>query len=108
MLNLKNHVTLVGNMGMNAEITSFDNGNKVARFSLATDKNYKTKDGQVEKNTEWHRVFAWGNMAQFIENYGEKGKPLAIHGRLVNRTYLSKEGKQRNITEVEIKHIIGL
>jgi single-strand DNA-binding protein len=108
MLNLRNHVTLVGNMGMNAEITSFDNGNKVARFSLATDKNYKTKDGQVEKNTEWHRVFAWGNMAQFIENYGEKGKPLAIHGRLVNRTYLSKEGKQRNITEVEIKHIIGL
>jgi single-strand DNA-binding protein len=108
MLNLRNHVTLVGNMGMNAEITSFDNGNKVARFSLATDKNYKTKDGQVEKNTEWHRVFAWGNMAQFIENYGEKGKPLAIHGRIVNRTYLSKEGKQRNITEVEIKHIIGL
>jgi single-strand DNA-binding protein len=108
MLNLRNHVTLVGNMGMNAEITSFDNGKKVARFSLATDKNYKTKDGQVEKNTEWHRVFAWGNMAQFIENYGEKGKPLAIHGRLVNRTYLSKEGKQRNITEVEIKHIIGL
>jgi single-strand DNA-binding protein len=108
MLNLRNHVTLVGNMGMNAEITSFENGNKVARFSLATDKNYKKKDGQVEKNTEWHRVFAWGNMAQFIENYGEKGKPLAIHGRLVNRTYLSKEGKQRNITEVEIKHIIGL
>ena len=105
---LRNNVTLVGNMGMNAEITSFDNGKKVARFSLATDKNFKTKDGKVEKNTEWHRVFAWGNMAQFIENYGEKGKPLAIHGRLVNRTYLSKEGKQRSITEVEIQHIIGL
>lgn len=108
MIALRNNVMLVGNMGMNPEITEFDNGKKVARFSLATDINYETKEGKVEKNTEWHRVFAWGNLAQFIENYGQKGKHLAIHGRLVNRTYLSKEGKHRNITEVEIKHIIGL
>lgn len=108
MITLRNHVTLIGNMGMNAEITQFDNGKKVARFSLATNKNYKTIEGKVEKNTEWHRVFAWGNLAQFIENYGQKGKQLAIHGRLVNRTYLSKTGKQRNITEIEVKHIIGV
>ena len=104
----RNSVTLIGNMGMNAEITQFGNGNKVARFSLATDKNIKTIGGKVEKNTEWHRVFAWGNMAQFIENYGQKGKQLAIHGRLVNRTYLSKTGLKRNITEIEIQHIIGM
>ena len=105
---LKNHVTLVGNMGMPPLITQFENGNKIARFSLATDNLHKSKNGKDEKNTEWHRVFAWGNMAQFIENYGEKGKQLAIHGRLVNRTYLSKEGQKRNITEIEIKHIIGM
>ena len=108
MITLRNHVTLVGNMGMNAEITQFDNGKKVARFSIATDKNYKTNEGKVEQNTEWHRVFAWGNLAQIIENYGVKGKQLAIHGRLVNRTYLSKTGKQRNITEIEVQHIIGM
>jgi single-strand DNA-binding protein len=108
MLALRNHVTLIGNMGMNAQITQFDNGNKIARFSIATNKEYKTNDGKVEKNTEWHRVFAWGNVAQFIENYGEKGKQLAIHGRLVNRTYLSKKGEPRKVTEIEIKHIIGM
>ncbi len=104
MQTLKNHVTLVGNMGAAAQITNFDNGAKVARFNLATDKS-TSKD---EKRTEWHRVFAWGNMAQFIESYGKKGKQLAIHGRLVNRTYLGKNGKQRKVTEIEVKHLIGL
>lgn len=108
MITGRNNVTIIGNMGMNAQITRYDNGNKIARFSLATDKNYKTDDGKIEKNTEWHRLFAWGNMAHFIENYGQKGKQLAIHGRLVNRTYLNKKGQKRSVTEIEVKHIIGL
>jgi len=108
MISLRNNVTLIGNMGMNAEITDFENGRKIARFSMATDSNYKTTDGKTEKNTEWHRVFAWGRMAEFIENFGDKGKQLAIHGRIVNRTYLNKEGAKRNISEIEIQHIIGL
>jgi len=106
MLQLKNYVTLVGNMGMNAQITEFENGKKVARFSLATGSGL-TND-KAKPKTEWHHVFAWGNLAQFIEKYGEKGKQLAIHGRLVTRTYLSKEGIQRKITEIEVKHIIGM
>lgn len=102
MNTIKNHITLVGNMAANARITNFENGNKVARFNLATNNN-SSKNG-----AEWHRVFAWGSMAQFIENYGDKGKQLAIHGRLVNRTYLDKEGKKKKVTEVEVKHVIGL
>ncbi len=101
---LKNHVTLVGNMGSPAQITNFDSGAKVARFQLATNQYSKTGN----KDPEWHRVFAWGNLAGFIESYGDKGKQLAIHGRLVNRTYTSKKGNLRKITEVEVKHVIGL
>jgi len=104
MQTLKNHITLIGNMGTDAQITNFDNGGKVARFTLATDRFSKSK----KEKTEWHRIFAWGNLAKFIENYGEKGKPLAIHGRLVQRTYLNKDGQPRNVTEVEVKHVIGL
>lgn len=103
MQTLRNHITLIGNMGSNAQITNFENGAKVARFRLAT--NDYSNDGRSSK---WHRVFAWGNMAKFIESYGEKGKQLAIHGRLVNRTYTNKEGKTRKYTEVEVKHVIGL
>lgn len=103
MTTLRNNITLIGNMGTNATITNFENGNKVARFSLATNKHKDTS-----KKAEWHRVFAWGNMAQFIENYGKKGRELAIHGRLVQRTYLTKSGRKKSVTEVEVKHIIGL
>ena len=107
-MTLRNHITLVGNIGTQAEITNFDNGNKVARFSIATDKTYRANNGKIKSDTEWHRVFAWGNMAQFIVQYAEKGKKVAIHGRLVNRTYLNQEGVKRSVTEVELRHIIGL
>lgn len=102
MNTIRNHITLVGNMAASARVTNFENGNKVARFNLATTNNNKTN------GVEWHRVFAWGSMAQFIENYGDKGKQLAIHGRLVNRTYLDKKGNEKKVTEVEVKHVIGL
>ncbi|TNF46412.1 MAG: single-stranded DNA-binding protein [Bacteroidetes bacterium] len=108
MNNLRNHITLIGNMGSNPQITNFDNGNKVARFQLATDRSFRANDGKIKSSTEWHKVFAWGNIAGFIESYGEKGKKVAIHGRVVNRTYLNTEGKKRNVTEVEVQHIIGL
>jgi single-strand DNA-binding protein len=102
---IKNHVTLIGNMGSKAQVTNFENGGKVARFSLATNKKTKRSD---DASPDWHRVFAWGSMAHFIENYGDKGRELAIHGRLVSRTYLNKDGAKRKVTEVEVKHIIGL
>jgi single-strand DNA-binding protein len=108
MNSIKNHVTLIGNIGSQTEVTKFENGNKVARFSLATDNEFRANSGKFKTNTEWHRVFAWGNMAQYIEMYAEKGKKVAIHGRLVSRTYLDKLGKKCSVTEVELRHIIGL
>lgn len=108
MTTIRNYVTLVGNIGSNTQITNFENGKSVARFSLATQKTTRKNDGNYTNLVEWHRIFAWGNMAQFIEKYGEKGKKVAIHGRLVNRSYLNPAGKKRNLTEVEVRQIIGL
>jgi single-strand DNA-binding protein len=108
MTTVRNHITLIGNIGSIAQITKFDNGKSVARFNLATNNLYRGNDGKFKKEVEWHRVFAWGNMAEFIEKYGDKGKKVAIHGRLVNRSYLSDKGVKKNITEVELKQIIGL
>lgn len=90
-------------MGENAQVTNFENGGKVARFNMATPSIVKG-----EKSTEWHKLFAFGNIAQFIENFGGKGRKIAITGKLVNRTYLSKDGKSRKVTEVEVRHVIGL
>ena len=104
MQTLRNNITLVGNMGSAPVITNFENGGKVARFRLATD----SKGSKGTKKADWHSVFAWGNVAGFLENYGAKGKQLAIHGRIVDRTYTSKTGEPRKITEIEVKHVIGL
>ncbi len=105
---IRNHVTLVGNIGTNARSIHFENGNKVVWFNLATDLIYRANNGKIKSDTEWHRIFAWGNMAQFIEKYAEKGKKVAIHGRLVSRTILNKAGQKRHVTEIELRHIIGL
>lgn len=108
MMTIRNHITLVGNIGSQTEVTNFPNGNKVARFSVATDTAYRANNGSLKKDTEWHRVFAWGNMAQFLESHAEKGKKVAIHGRLVDRTFVSKDGKAQHVKEIEVQHIIGL
>jgi len=105
---LKNNVTLVGNMGSDARVTNFENGGKVVRFELAQDKSYRSNSGETKNKTEWHKVFAWGYYAQMIEQFGGKGKKVAIIGHLVNRTYVNREGIVRNITEVEIREILRL
>jgi single-strand DNA-binding protein len=105
---IRNHITLIGNIGKNTQITNFENGKKIARFNLAINKQYRTQSGSVKSEVEWHNIFAWGNMAHFIEEYAEKGKRVAVHGKLVNRNYLDKNGTKKQITEIELKNIIGL
>ena len=94
-----NQVVLVGNMGDFAKVTQFENGAKVARFQLAT---------HFGKETKWYRMFAWGNIAQFIERFGSKGKQIVVTGNLVERTYVTMDGKLKHEEEVEVKHVIGI
>jgi len=105
---MRNHITLIGRVGTYAEITKFENGSKVARFSMSTERSYRDTNGAIKQDVEWHRLFAWGEMAQFIESYAEKGKKIAIHGRLVKRTFLTKDGSRRCVTEVEVKNFMGI
>lgn len=100
---MRNQVVLIGNIGSQPQVTNFENGSKVIRFSMATPY---LKNGESE--TEWHKLFAWGNVAQFIENFAKKGKKIAVTGKLVNRTFIAKSGQTRKITEVEIRQVIGL
>jgi single-strand DNA-binding protein len=105
---MRNHITLIGRVGTYAEVTKFENGSKVARFSMSTERSYRGINGAIKQDVEWHRLFAWGEMAQFIESYAEKGKKIAIHGRLVKRTFLTKDGSRRCVTEVEVKNLMGI
>jgi len=105
---MNNYVTLIGSISKPPSVKRFDDGSKIARFLVTTPKMYRKNDGKYAARLDWHRVFAWGNMASFVQNHAEVGKKVAIHGRLVSRTFLDQQGRQRSSTEVELRQIIGL
>jgi len=106
MSTIKNHVQLIGNVGIEPTITNLESGKKVARLSLATNENYKDSNGEKQTDTNWHTVVAWGKVAEIIEKYVTKGKEIGISGKLKTRSYETKDGNQRYVTEVEANEIL--
>lgn len=96
----KNRVQLTGNLGSTPEVKSLENGNKVARFSVATSEEYLNKNGVKITNTNWHNIVAWGKMADVAIQLLKKGTQVAIEGKLTNRSYTGKDGSKKYITEV--------
>jgi|SRR5699024_6021077 len=97
---LRNKVQLIGRLGQDPEIVTFENGNKMAKFSLATDDSYKDKDGKKVERTYWHNVVIFGGLVKVVEQYIKKGQEIAIEGKLTNRSWEDKDGKKQYITEV--------
>ena len=105
---LKNKVQLIGNLGAKPEIKNTENGKKLARFSLATNESYRDAKGEKVSETQWHRVIAWGKVAEIAEKYLEKGKEIAIEGKLINRSYTDKLGNKKYVTEVQVNELLML
>ena len=103
-----NKVILVGNLGKDPEVRSFDGGRSKAAFSLATSETYKNRDGERVTNTEWHNVVLWSPLAEIAERYLSKGKQVYIEGKLTNRSYEDKEGNTRYITEINGRQMVLL
>lgn len=108
MKNLRNRVQLIGNIGKEPEVKTFESGKTKASFSLATSESYTDADGKKVTDTQWHQIVAWGNTANYIESYLEKGNRIAIDGKLVHRSYNDKDGATRYITEVLVNEILLL
>ena len=100
MKDLRNRVQLIGNLGMDPEVKSFDGGRKLAKFSVATSQSYTSNKGERVKDTQWHNIIAWGKLAETAEKYLKKGSEVALEGKLVYRTYETKEGQTKYITEI--------
>ena len=105
---LKNKVQLIGHLGQDPEIVSLENGSKLAKFSIATSDSYKNAQGQKVEDTQWHNIVAWGKTAEIVENYLTKGKQVAIEGKLTHRSYETKEGEKRYVTEVRCNELLML
>lgn len=103
MLNTnRNSVQLIGHLGKDVEMTSFENGNKKATAILAINDYFTNKQGEKVKNTAWHKVIAWGKTAENFSSCLKKGCEVAIHGKLLNRTYVDQQGNTKYITEIVV------
>jgi single-strand DNA-binding protein len=96
-----NRVILIGNLGADPEIRSFENGAKVARFSVATSENYKNREGEWQERTEWHDVVAWRQLADRAEQTLRKGMQVYVEGKLTHRSWEDSNGNKRRTTEVD-------
>ena len=108
MNTLRNKVQLIGNLGTNPEIITLESGKKLAKFSIATNETYKNAQGEKITETQWHNVIAWNKTAEIVERYLEKGKEVAIEGKLTSRSYDDKEGNKRYITEIVVNELLML
>jgi single-strand DNA-binding protein len=100
-----NKVILLGNLGKDPEIMTFENGVKKASFSIATNESYKDKDGKWVEQTEWHNVVLWRLQA---EKNLVKGDTVYIEGKLKTRSWDDKDGIKRYTTEIYGEKVIRL
>lgn len=95
-----NKVILIGNLGRDPEVRYLPSGDAVANFSMATTEKWKDKGGEMQEQTEWHRISFFGRQAEICGEYLKKGSSVYVEGRLQTRKWTDKEGHERTTTEI--------
>ena len=96
-----NKVIVIGILGRDPEVRSLPSGQNVANLSLATTAQFKDRNGEQQKRTEWHRVVAFGKLADNCQRFLSKGRQVYVEGRLTTRQYEAKDGSgKRTRTEI--------
>lgn len=105
---LRNKVMLVGNLGQDPELKTFDGGKKVVNFTLATQENFKNSEGQKVSETTWHNIVAWNGLADVASKYLKKGNQVFVEGKIVYRSYEDKKGVTKNVTDIVLSDLLLL
>ncbi len=100
-----NKVILIGNLGRDPEVTSYENGVKRAAFSMATTESYRDKEGNWQDQTEWHNIVLWRWLA---EKNLVKGDKIYLEGRLRTRSWDDENGQKRYTTEIQGDKVLKL
>jgi single-strand DNA-binding protein len=95
-----NRVILIGNLGRDPEVRYLPSGDAVANFSIATTEKWKDKNGEMQEQTEWHRISFFGRQAEICGEYLRKGSSVYVEGRLQTRKWTDKDGNERQTTEI--------
>ena len=95
-----NKVILVGRLGRDPEVRYMPNGEAVANFSIATDEQWKDRDGNRQSRTEWHNIALYRKLGEIAGQYLRKGSLVYIEGRIQSRKYTGKDGVERTAYEI--------
>ncbi len=96
-----NKVMLIGRLGQDPEVRYTQSNTAVATLNIATSERYKDGNGELQEKTEWHRVVAWGRLAEICQQYLNKGSLVYIEGPLQTRQWEDNQGQKRYTTEVK-------
>ena len=101
-----NKVIVIGNLGANPEVRALPSGQHVANFSLATTERFTDRNGTKQERTDWHRIVAFGRLADTCERFLSKGRQVYVEGRLTTRQYEAKDGLgKRYRTEIVARQL---
>lgn len=103
-----NRVQLIGNLTRDPELRYTPSGAAVCSFGLATNRSWKTDDGQQHEETEFHNIVSWNKLAELCSQFLVKGRKVYVEGRLSTRSWTSQDGQQKSRTEVVIDDMILL
>lgn len=96
-----NKAMLIGRLGADPEVRYTQSNTAVATLSLATSEKYKDANGELQESTEWHRVVAWGRLAEILQQYAKKGSQIYVEGPIQTRAWEDRDGQKRYTTEVK-------
>ena len=103
-----NKVMLIGNLGADPEIRSFQNGGRVANLRLATTERYKDRDGNQQEKTEWHTVAIFSEgLVGVVERFLRKGSKIYVEGQLHTRKWQDQSGSDKYSTEIVLRGFNG-
>ncbi len=100
-----NKVILIGNLGADPEVKYTQDSTPVTTFNVATSERWKGKDGQMQEQTEWHRIVVWRRLAEICGEYLHKGSKVYVEGKLQTRKWQDKDGHDRWTTEVVARDV---
>jgi single-strand DNA-binding protein len=100
-----NKVNLTGNLGAAITIKRTKTGKIVGEFSMATHKHYKNQEQEDVKETQWHKVQVWENLAKLVEENTRKGSLVSITGELVYESFFNKDFEKINVTKIKAYHV---
>lgn len=103
-----NDAQLIGNLTKDPELKTTQTGTPVCTFTVATNRNWTTGNGEAKEETEFHRIVAWEKLAELCSQLLTKGARTYIRGRIQTRKYTNSEGVDKEVTEIVASDMIVL